>query len=186
MDKETQKSRAEAFAVLHRKGDPLKLFNIWDAASAGAVARAGAPAIATSSFAVALAHGTADGENLPLDKLVAAVSEIAPVVDLPLTADIETGYGATPDDVAASVARILGAGAVLRLARVLRLLEGDEAARVHARVDRALRRRRAVGHGFRKKRPLRTLRPRLNPWRTSAPPVRSGAWPEPSPTGEAV
>lgn len=112
MDKETQKSRAEAFAVLHRKGDPLKLFNIWDAASAGAVARAGAPAIATSSFAVALAHGTADGENLPLDKLVAAVSEIAPVVDLPLTADIETGYGTIPDDVAASVARILGAGAV--------------------------------------------------------------------------
>ncbi|MBO6634607.1 isocitrate lyase/phosphoenolpyruvate mutase family protein [Parvibaculum sp.] len=112
MNKETQKSRAEAFAGLHRKGDPLKLFNIWDAASAGAVARAGASAIATSSFAVALAHGTGDGENLPLGKLVATVAEIAPVVDLPLTADIETGYGKTPDEVAASVASILGAGAI--------------------------------------------------------------------------
>jgi 2-methylisocitrate lyase-like PEP mutase family enzyme len=112
MNKETQKSRAGAFAALHRKRDPLKLFNVWDAASAGAVARAGAAAIATSSFAVALAHGTGDGENLPLDKLVTAVAEIAPVVDLPLTADIETGYGTTPEEVAASVARIIEAGAI--------------------------------------------------------------------------
>ncbi|MEQ8267982.1 MAG: isocitrate lyase/phosphoenolpyruvate mutase family protein [Parvibaculum sp.] len=112
MDKETQKSRAEAFAALHRKGEPLKLFNIWDAASAGAVARSGASAIATSSFAVAMVHGTSDGENLPLDKLVAAIAEIAPVVDLPLTADIETGYGKTPEAVAASVGRVIGAGAV--------------------------------------------------------------------------
>lgn len=112
MDKETQKSRAEAFAALHRKGDPLKLFNVWDAASAGAVARAGATAIATSSFAVALAHGAGDGENLPLDKLVMAVAEIAPVIGLPLTADIEAGYGKTPEAVAASVGRIVEAGAV--------------------------------------------------------------------------
>lgn len=112
MDKETQKSRAETFAALHRKGDPLKLFNIWDAASAGAVARSGATAIATSSFAVAMVHGTADGENLPFDKLVAAIAEIAPVVDLPLTADIETGYGKTAEAVGTSVGRIIEAGAV--------------------------------------------------------------------------
>jgi 2-methylisocitrate lyase-like PEP mutase family enzyme len=112
MDKATQKSRAEAFSALHRPGDPVKLFNIWDAASAGRVAKAGATALATSSFAVALAHGAGDGEKLPRATLLAAVAEIAPAVDLPLTVDIETGYGATPDAVAETIALVIGAGGI--------------------------------------------------------------------------
>lgn len=112
MNTADQKARAETFAALHRKGDPLKLFNIWDAASAGAVAKAGAKALATSSFAIAVAHGTSDGENLPFDKLIAGLAEITSTTGLPVTADIETGYGKTPQDLAASVARVIEAGAI--------------------------------------------------------------------------
>lgn len=112
MNTADQKARAEAFAALHRKGDPLKLFNIWDAASAGAVAKAGAQAIATSSFAIALAHGTSDGENLPFDKLITGLAEITSTTDLPVTADIETGYGKTAEALAASVTRVIEAGTI--------------------------------------------------------------------------
>lgn len=112
MNRTTQIAHAESFGALHVKGVPLRLFNIWDAASAGAVARSGAAALATSSFAVAHARGDGDGENLCFDKLIAVVSEIAHTVDLPLTVDIETGYGDTPQAVAASVTRVIEAGGI--------------------------------------------------------------------------
>ena len=63
----TQTERARAFAALHVPGDPVILYNIWDAGGASAVADAGARAIATASWAVAAAHGFADGEAIPLD-----------------------------------------------------------------------------------------------------------------------
>lgn len=112
MDMTAQKARAEAFAALHRKGDPVKLFNIWDAASAHAVAKAGAAAIATSSFALALAHGAKDRENLALDLLIASVERIVATVDLPVTVDAESGYGHEPAIVGETVMRIIEAGAV--------------------------------------------------------------------------
>ena len=62
-----QTDRARAFAALHVPGNPLILHNIWDAASADTVAKAGAPAIATGSWAVARAQGYRDGEALPFD-----------------------------------------------------------------------------------------------------------------------
>lgn len=92
---------------LHRKGELLVLPNAWDALSARLVEQAGARAIATSSAAVAWAHGYADGQHLPLDTLVRTVASIARVVSAPITVDLERGY----DDPAASVVRIVDAGA---------------------------------------------------------------------------
>src|ERR1700746_2985080 len=66
MDAKTQQQYAETFHGLHKKGDPLILFNAWDVATAKAIAKA-SPAVATSSWAVASALGYADGEDVPLD-----------------------------------------------------------------------------------------------------------------------
>lgn len=112
MDKSRQVALANAFAALHRKGSPLILFNVWDAAGATVVARAGAAAIATSSFAVAVAHGAKDGENLPRGDLIATVRRIAGAVELPVTADVEAGYGASPEAVADTASHVIAAGGV--------------------------------------------------------------------------
>lgn len=103
---------ADALRALHRPGRPLVLPNVWDAASARLVAGAGFPALATSSAAVAASLGWADGEQTPVDEMFAAIGRIARVAresDLPLTADIETGYGLGPEQL---VERLLAAGAV--------------------------------------------------------------------------
>ena len=100
-----------AFKALHVPGDPLILVNIWDAGSARAVAAAGAKAIATGSYGVAEAQGRADGEDFPLDDVLANLVRILSVTDLPVTIDMESGYGADPAAVGASVARALEAGA---------------------------------------------------------------------------
>lgn len=104
--------RARAFEALHVKGDPLVLFNIWDAGSARAVADAGARAIATGSWSVASAQGYPDGEAIPLDLLEGIARRITSAVDLPVTVDLEGGYAITPDATAANVERIAAAGAV--------------------------------------------------------------------------
>nr|WP_284739380.1 isocitrate lyase/phosphoenolpyruvate mutase family protein [Rhizobium sp. CG5] len=104
--------KAKAFAALHVKGQPLVLYNIWDAGSAMAVAAAGAPALATGSWSVAAAHGYADGEAIPLDLVETIVARIALTTDLPLSVDFESGYATDPDTVAQNVRRMLKAGAI--------------------------------------------------------------------------
>jgi 2-methylisocitrate lyase-like PEP mutase family enzyme len=104
--------KIEKFAVLHVAGDPLILFNVWDAGSSVAVAKAGAKAIATGSWGVAGAHGIGDGEKLPLDTAIGTLIEIVAVTDLPVSIDMEAGYGADAAGVGASVQRAAGAGAV--------------------------------------------------------------------------
>ena len=106
------KTKAEIFAALHVSGAPLILFNIWDAGSAIAVAKAGAAALATGSWGVAGAHGAGDGEALPLDLVIANAQRIVGVTDLPVSVDLETGYGPSADDVRASAQAISGTGAV--------------------------------------------------------------------------
>jgi 2-methylisocitrate lyase-like PEP mutase family enzyme len=101
-------SKAQAFAALHAAGDPLVLFNAWDAGSATTIAEAGAKAIATGSWSVAAAQGFADGEKMPLDLVIANLERIVAAVDLPVTVDLEGGYG----DAAAAAARARRAGAV--------------------------------------------------------------------------
>ncbi len=101
----------EAFRALHVPGDPLVLFNIWDAGSARAVAQAGAQAIATGSYAVAETNGFKDGETLPLEVALENLRRIVSVTDLPVTIDMEAGYGDTPDAVTRSVQQARDAGA---------------------------------------------------------------------------
>jgi len=101
-------SKAAAFAALHVPGEPLVLFNAWDAGSANIVADAGAKAVATGSWSVAAAQGFADGEKMPLDLAIANLERIVAAVELPVTIDLEGGY----DDAAASAARAKRAGAV--------------------------------------------------------------------------
>ena len=96
MDTKTQRQYAEAFHALHRNGDPLVLFNAWDAATAKAIAKT-SPAIATSSGAVASALGYADGEHVPLDMVTGLVSRITAAVSVPVSIDLEAGYGDTPE-----------------------------------------------------------------------------------------
>ena len=103
--------KIETFRALHVSGDPLVLFNIWDAGSAKAVAEAGAKAIATGSYGVACARGSSDGENLSLDAALANLGEILGVTDLPVSIDMEAGYGADPGSVGRSVTRARAAGA---------------------------------------------------------------------------
>lgn len=104
-------SMIEIFRALHVPGDPLVLFNIWDAGSARAVAAAGAKAIATGSYGVAGARGSSDGENLSLDEALDNLSEILAVTELPVSIDMEAGYGADAAAVGRSVARAQAAGA---------------------------------------------------------------------------
>jgi 2-methylisocitrate lyase-like PEP mutase family enzyme len=107
-----QAAKAETFRSLHVSGRPLVLFNIWDAGTAKVVASAGARALATGSWSVAAANGFADGERLPLDLAITNLARIVRAADLPVTVDLESGYGETAGEVARSVARAIKAGAV--------------------------------------------------------------------------
>ena len=98
------------FEALHAGPDVLVLPNAWDAGSARVTEIAGAKAIATSSAAVAWAHGYPDGEALPFDILLNLVREISRVVSVPITADIEAGY-AGEETVADNVEYLIDAGA---------------------------------------------------------------------------
>jgi 2-methylisocitrate lyase-like PEP mutase family enzyme len=105
--------KATLLRELHRPGDPLILVNVWDVAGARTVAAAnGCRAIATASWSIAAAHGYADGEQIPLELMLAAIERIAAAVELPVTADIEAGFGDTPAEVAETVAAVIAAGAV--------------------------------------------------------------------------
>jgi 2-methylisocitrate lyase-like PEP mutase family enzyme len=107
-----QQAKATLFHALHVKGDPVVLFNIWDPGSAKVVAEAGAKALATGSHPVANAFGFADGENMPLALALENFRRIVASVDLPVSLDFESGYGETPDAVAASAAQAIATGAV--------------------------------------------------------------------------
>jgi 2-methylisocitrate lyase-like PEP mutase family enzyme len=112
MNRDRQATKAELFRSLHRGPRLLLLPNAWDAVSARLIVEAGFPAIATTSGGVAWALGYPDGEAAPWEEVVAATARIARAVDVPVTADIETGYGETPEAVAQSIADIIGAGVV--------------------------------------------------------------------------
>ncbi len=107
-----QSDRAKAFKALHVKSDPVILFNVWDPGTAAIVAGADAKAIATGSWPVAAAFGYADGENIPLSLVADNLRRIVDAVDLPVSSDIEGGYGVAPEVVAETVREIVQAGAV--------------------------------------------------------------------------
>lgn len=107
-----RKGKAERFRGLHVPGKPFVLFNAWDAGSAKAVVAGGAKAIGTSSWSVANANGFADGERIPLALAIGNLRRIVGVTDLPVTVDLESGYGDTPEAVAESIRLAIDAGAV--------------------------------------------------------------------------
>lgn len=104
----SQREHAQRFRELHKGGQPLVLFNIWDAGSAKAIVDTGAQALATGSWSVAAAHGFQDGEKIPLPLALANLQRIVAAVDVPVTIDLESGYG----DVAATVRQAIAAGAI--------------------------------------------------------------------------
>lgn len=109
---QNQAENTKIFHALHRKGEPVILFNIWDPGSAKAVADAGARALATGSWPVAAAHGFADGEQIPRDLALDNLRRIAGAVTLPVSIDLEGGYGVAPETVAETVTLACEAGAV--------------------------------------------------------------------------
>ena len=95
---------------LHRPGDPLLLPNVWDVATARAVADAGFPVVATSSGAVAATLGYEDHHGAPADEMLAAAARIARGVEVPTTVDAEGGYGMQPVELVAALRNAGAAG----------------------------------------------------------------------------
>jgi 2-methylisocitrate lyase-like PEP mutase family enzyme len=105
-------SKYQEFAALHVPGNPVILYNIWDAGSAVAVVAAGAKALATGSHPVGDATGFGDAQHVPLDYVFSNARRIVNAVELPLTVDFEGAYSADPDEGAANVRSLKETGAV--------------------------------------------------------------------------
>ncbi len=103
---------ARAFHDLHHGPDPLVLPNAWDVLSARLIEQAGAKAIATTSAGVAWSLGYPDGQHAPTAELLAAAQRITAAVGVPVTVDVEAGYGTDPQAVARTVDAVLDTGAV--------------------------------------------------------------------------
>lgn len=105
----TLSDKAAMFLQLHTDPELLVLVNVWDAVSAKVVADSpGCRALATASHSIAASYGYPDGQKIPLDLMIDAIGRIVAAVDLPVSADLESGY----DDVADAVRRAIGVGAV--------------------------------------------------------------------------
>ncbi len=107
-----QIDKAIQFRQLHRGPRALVLVNVWDVASARIVEEAGFPALATTSAGIAFSLGYPDGERILREEMMARIGRIVRAVKLPVTADIEAGYGASPEDAARTTRELIEAGAV--------------------------------------------------------------------------
>lgn len=105
-------SKDKEFRALHAGPELLVLPNAWDAGSARVIEAAGAKAIATSSAAVAWAHGYPDGQYLPFERLLATVADIVRIVRVPVSVDAEGGYAASAQEIEDPIMRLVDAGAV--------------------------------------------------------------------------
>ena len=109
MTSQDQQARARRLAELHADTTLLTVVNVWDVISAKAVAAVpGTTALATASHSIAASHGYEDGENIPLAEMIDAVGRIASATDLPVSADLEGGYG----NAAETIRRAIGVGIV--------------------------------------------------------------------------
>ena len=104
--------RAEVFHGLHHGSDALVLVNAWDAGSARVIEQAGAAAVATTSAGMAWSLGYADGEQVPSGEFIAASARICRAVTVPVSVDIERGFGRSTDEVCAIVGALIGLGVV--------------------------------------------------------------------------
>lgn len=104
--------KTEVFRAMHRGKQVLLLPNAWDVASARVIQQAGFGAIATTSAGIAFSLGYPDGQRISRQEMLAAVRRIASAVQVPVTADVEAGYGVRPEDAACTAQDVLAAGAV--------------------------------------------------------------------------
>jgi 2-methylisocitrate lyase-like PEP mutase family enzyme len=112
MSNQGQKEQAIAFRAMHRRPRALVLPNVWDVASARIVEEAGYGALATTSAGVAFSLGYPDGERIPREEMLARVARIVNAVKVPVTADVEAGYGRRPEDAALTAHGVIEAGAI--------------------------------------------------------------------------
>lgn len=108
----TQAEKAQRLRELHHAGEPLVLVNVWDAVSARIIEELGFPAIATTSAGIAYTEGFADGELIPRERMLARVRCVAEAVDVPVTADLEAGYGSGIGDAIQTARGAIESGAV--------------------------------------------------------------------------
>ena len=107
-----QQFKATSFRELHRGPKTLLLPNVWDVASARIIEQAGFPALATTSAGIAFSVGYPDGQQISREQMLARVGRIVRAVKVPVTADMEAGYGSRPEDAAQTAAEVIEAGAV--------------------------------------------------------------------------
>ena len=112
MSTEVQRPKAVRLSELHRGEGVLVLPNAWDASSARVFEDCGFPAVATTSAGIAYALGYPDSERLTRDEMAEATSRIASVVEVPVSADVEAGYGPSPEAAAETARKVIVAGAV--------------------------------------------------------------------------
>jgi 2-methylisocitrate lyase-like PEP mutase family enzyme len=108
----TQSDKARAFAAMHQSGNPIVIYNIWDAGSARTVEAAGAPALATGSHPVASAMGYGDGQVIPLETVLMIVRRIVACVTVPVSVDFEGAYALDAATITANTSRLIEAGAI--------------------------------------------------------------------------
>ena len=107
-----QKKKAEAFRAMHSGSEVLLLPNAWDVASARIIEELGFPAVATSSAGVAFSLGYPDGQQISREEMLTVVARIARAANVPVTADVESGYGTKPEDAAQTTREVIEAGAI--------------------------------------------------------------------------
>ena len=107
-----QRKKSEAFRAMHTSTGVVLLPNVWDVVSARIIEEAGFQAIATTSAGIAFAQGFPDGQKIPADRMIAAVAHIASAIRVPVTADVEAGYGQRPEDAARTARNVIDSGAV--------------------------------------------------------------------------
>jgi len=109
---EEQKAKANAFRALHRGPEALVLPNVWDVASARIIEEAGFPALATTSAGVAFSLGYPDGQKISRVEMLARIRRIVRAVKVPVSADVEGGYGVSPEVTAETAQGVIEAGAI--------------------------------------------------------------------------
>jgi len=107
-----RREKARLFKKLHDRSRLFILPNAWDVVSARIFEEAGYPAIATTSAGIAYSHGYSDRERIPRAVMAAAVRRIAEAVKVPVSADVEAGYGGRTSDIVETVSAMIDAGAV--------------------------------------------------------------------------
>jgi 2-methylisocitrate lyase-like PEP mutase family enzyme len=107
-----EQAKAASFRVLHSGREILLLPNVWDVASARLIEESGFQAVATSSAGIAFSLGYPDGQRISREQMLAVIARIAKAVRVPVTADVEAGYGKTPEDAGRTARAVVEAGAV--------------------------------------------------------------------------